>query len=53
LADEVCAIVSIDSLAEVALGCDAVPEWLKRHHKTAATIASTIVVVIAIQNARR
>ncbi len=51
LADEVCAFM--DSLAEVAPGCDAFPVWLKRHHKTDATIASTIVVVSAIQNAQR
>ena len=43
----------MDSLAELLPVCDAVPAWLKRHHKTDATIASTTVVVSAIQNARR
>src|SRR5207302_7425367 len=43
----------MDSLAEVAPGCEAVPAWLKRHHKSNVTIASTRVVVSAIQNARR
>jgi len=43
----------MDSLAEVEPVCDAVPAWLRSHHKTDATIASTTVVVKAIQNARR
>src|SRR5712692_4221894 len=52
-ADEVCAIPCIGSLADPVPGCDMVPAWLKRHHRTEATTASAIVANSAIQKARR
>src|SRR5438552_18381958 len=53
LADEDSAIVCIGRPAELFPGRVSAPAWLKRHHKTDAAMASTMVVVSEIQNARR